>query len=584
MRSPPLPKRLWHSLFIISLTSLLVAGALFIDRRITANTYFNQGQDFEKQGKLDEAISAYQNAIKLNPNHATAYSHMGWLLHDQNKSEEAIIAYQQALKLNPNDPNTYFSLGMAFYSQEKWNDAVVSYQNFIQLKPNEALAYISLSAALKQQDKLSEAINAYEKAIQLNPTFTNDFKRLGDELAYLKKQSDTLANYRQTIQKNPKNVRAYNRLAKELHKQGKLDQAIATYRHVIQLEPKQATNYNNLGNVLFDQEKFAQAILAYRQAIQLDPKYAIAYNSLGNALAKQAKFDQAISAYQQAIQLNPQQAITYNNIGNALQDSGKLEQAIEQYQRAIALDPKFTGAKDNLQESQRLFAFQKNPQLALLPEQLPPLKDNPLLPLKRAVVRIISHQSTYSERGSGWIVKREGNKIWIVTNRHVVTEKNEQQPYQNIEVEFYSTPPSGQFRKRRPARIVEVTSANDQLDLALLEVTDTPKDIQPLPLSPISIISNQPIFVIGHHLSGNYWTVVNGKISNTTEQELELSAILSSGYSGSPVFDQHNRVVGVAVKVNLSCKPTQKVEGITGCGIAFPIKLVKQKLEVWGIQ
>ena len=583
MRSLLLPKKLSPKLLAIILTLAIGSPIILIASQMAASIYLERGWELQKQGEIESAIAAYHRAIQLNPHYDLAYDSLGWALRQQGKLEPAIAAYQKAIQLNPKNQSAYLDLGQSLHQQNQLDQAIAAYNKAIQLNPQDTLAYIALSGALLKQDKLDEALKTYDKAIQINPSLAEEFKSFKQELTYAKKQNQALAKYRQAIQRNPKDDRAYNNLGKELHKQGKLEQAITAYRQAIQLDPKRAITYNNLANALADQENFTAAIAAYRQAIQLDPKRALFYNNLGIALSNQGKLTQAIAAYQQALKLNPQQPVTYNNLGNALQHQSKLTQAITLYQRAITLDPNYQGVKDNLLEAQRLLALQKNPQLASLPEQLSTSKADPLFPLKRAVVRIIAKNNINSEEGTGWIVKREGNQAWVITNRHVVTEKDEQQPHQNIEIEFFSQPPPGQFRKRSPAKIVGITSANDQLDLALLEISDIPQDIQPLPLSRIPAISSQSIRVIGHQLPGNYWTVVDGELSNTTQRELQLSAILTSGYSGSPVLDQQNYVVGVAAKVNLACQPNYQAERIVGCGIAFPVKLVKEKLNTWGI-
>ena len=50
------------------------------------------------QGKLEEAIASYQQALRLKPDYAEAYSNLGNALQDQGKLEEAIASYEQALR------------------------------------------------------------------------------------------------------------------------------------------------------------------------------------------------------------------------------------------------------------------------------------------------------------------------------------------------------------------------------------------------------------------------------------------------------------------------------------------------------
>ena len=50
----------------------------------------------KEQGKLEESIEAYQQAIHIQPDYANAYNNLGVALQEQGRLEESIEAYQQA--------------------------------------------------------------------------------------------------------------------------------------------------------------------------------------------------------------------------------------------------------------------------------------------------------------------------------------------------------------------------------------------------------------------------------------------------------------------------------------------------------
>lgn len=371
-------------------------------------------------------------------------------------------------------------------------------------------------------------------------------------------------------------------MAQLFAEQKKVDEAIAAYSKSIELEPDDSDRrqqYIKLGDLLTQQNQTQEAIHAYQKAIELDPnkdKDDHPYLYLGDALSEQGQLERAIATYRQVIQLNPKNASAYNSLGYALQQQGKFEEAIAQYAKAIYFAPDWKGLKENLEEAQRLLALQQNPQLSLLPERLPAPQQDPLVLQKRSVVKVIAKNPSDWGDATGWVVKREGNKAWIVTNRHVVTQYDNKQLEEQIEVEFYSEPPSGQFRKRRPAKVVRMTGANEQLDLAVLEVTDIPKDIQALPISTANIAPDAPIHLIGHPNTSEDWTVSEGKVIQTAELEMRMSAYTVSGSSGSPVLDQQGRVVGLVWGSNTT-------SGNFNYSMAFPMKVVAERLQSWGI-
>ena len=69
----------------------------------------NRGDSLFEQGKYDQAIQAYDEALRLDPNYETARDNQvraltakGNSLLDQSKYDQAIQAYDEALRLDPN--------------------------------------------------------------------------------------------------------------------------------------------------------------------------------------------------------------------------------------------------------------------------------------------------------------------------------------------------------------------------------------------------------------------------------------------------------------------------------------------------
>ena len=570
-----------------------------------AYAYYNLGIALRNQGKLEQAIAAYKKAIQLNPNYANAYINLGVALYYQKKLEQAIAAYKKAIQLNPKDADAYNNLGAALSDQGKLEQAIAAYKKAIQLNPNYANAYNGLGNALSDQKKLEQAIAAYKKAIQLNPNYADAYNNLGAALYYQGKLEQAIAAYNKAIQLNPNYSAAYNNLGNALRNQGKLEQAIAAYNKAIQLNPNYSTAYNGLGSVLVDQKKLEQAIAAFQKAIQLNPNYTYAYYNLGNALRNQGKLEQAIAAYQKALTLpnNPRSpasdyTLAHNGLGLALQQQGKLKEAIAEFKQAIALDKNYVIAQNNLKEAERQLALRRNPPPAIVDDRqwLPNPQDEPLVGVLRSVVRIIVKTSDGNEVGTGWVVKREANTVWILTNRHVVTDiKTTQRPSKKIELEFFSEPPPGKVTPRYTAEIEKITDANDPIDLALLKVTGIPEDIQPLPMYSGTVPRTTEVIVVGHPSNGAQWTASSGEVSNviSRENKLQITATLAESNSGGPVIDREKQqVIGIMVQIN---DPNQQrpddtrnmteppIPATGGFGFAYEIDVVMKKLRKWGI-
>ncbi|MGB7545713.1 MAG: tetratricopeptide repeat protein, partial [Methanothrix sp.] len=123
------------------------------------------------QGKYDEAIKAYGEAIKLDPNYKEAFYNKGLALAALDKRNEAIQAYDEAIKLDPNYKEAFYNKGLALAALHKRNEAIQAYDEAIKLDPNYKEAFYNKGLALDALDNCSEAIEAYDEAIKLDPNF-----------------------------------------------------------------------------------------------------------------------------------------------------------------------------------------------------------------------------------------------------------------------------------------------------------------------------------------------------------------------------------------------------------------------------
>ncbi|WP_260441802.1 tetratricopeptide repeat protein [Microcystis aeruginosa] len=528
----------------------------------TLEQLWQQGETAQAQKKYPEAERIWRQIIQLDPNSAVAFSNLCAALFRQNKLDEAPIFCQKALALDPKLPETYYNLGNVLYDQKKLTEAEEMYRRAIELDDKYVYAYNNLGNVLRDQNKLTEAEEMFRRAIALDD----------------------------------KDVDVYYNLGIVLADQKKLTEAEEMFRRALALDDKFVYAYNGLGNVLRDQKKLKEAEEMYRRALALDDKFVYAYNGLGNVLWDQKKLTEAEEMYRRALDLPddttgiPTTAHTaaHNNLGRLLQEQGKLEAAIAEFEKATKIDPKFEFTRNNLQEARRLLSLQQQPEqiIALNNTKYLPQED-PLTRIKRSIVKIsvvFTGNAKGTAYGTGYVVKRRGTTVWIITNRHVVVDRDTEQRADNLENNLEVEPYYGENlpnlpRDRAKAKISQITEPQENLDLALLEVTGLPDDISPLTFHQGEINPKTPISIIGHPESkdwSKYEAITIGIQSSSGNLLIDVS--LAVGASGSPVFDQEMRVIGLMFKtINES-----QIDS-SGIGFAYPIDRVLQKLAQWQV-
>lgn len=147
--------------------SVLVKGIQNSQAHQTAEVHNNQGVDFAQQGKLNEAIAAFNRAIQIFPKYENAHNNLGLALGSQNKFSEAVAAFNRAIEINPKNFETYNNLGIALGSQGKLAEAIAAFNRAIQLNPEDPTSRQNLGVAFWTQGKISQAVASLQKAREL---------------------------------------------------------------------------------------------------------------------------------------------------------------------------------------------------------------------------------------------------------------------------------------------------------------------------------------------------------------------------------------------------------------------------------
>ena len=212
-------------------------------------------------GKMNMALSAIQNAIKINSKDAEAYNNMSLILFKLNLFEKAIKSSKKAIELKTDYAEAHNNLGTILQKLDKFEQAEFRFKKATALKSNFVKAHYNLGVTLHKLGKLEEAVVSYKKAIELKPIFSEAHYNLGIISQRLGKLVEAEVNYKKVIELKPNFELTYNNLGNTVQELGKLTEAEMYYRKAIELRPDNILAKQNLDillrcNKLF---KFLQA-------------------------------------------------------------------------------------------------------------------------------------------------------------------------------------------------------------------------------------------------------------------------------------------------------------------------------------
>ncbi len=176
------------SLFVAAIALGVVACSR---NNIEAVNLANEG-DQAKNSNLDEAISKYDQATKLDPSNARIWWKLALAYEKKEEWQKMASASSQAEEAaekadgKKTHADYYFRQGYALEQlAEKgsgsWADAKAPFQTAAQLDPNYGEAYGELAWVLLHTDDEAGAIQNWTKAIQTSPDKTQYYVLLADE-------------------------------------------------------------------------------------------------------------------------------------------------------------------------------------------------------------------------------------------------------------------------------------------------------------------------------------------------------------------------------------------------------------------
>jgi tetratricopeptide (TPR) repeat protein len=98
-------------------------------------SYVDQGIKDSQSGRYDQALKAFDQALKLKPKDPALITFKGIVYYAQGKNDQAMKLFKEAIKLNPNFGRAYYQRAMILADQEKYDQAVAD------LKKAKSLGY-----------------------------------------------------------------------------------------------------------------------------------------------------------------------------------------------------------------------------------------------------------------------------------------------------------------------------------------------------------------------------------------------------------------------------------------------------------
>jgi tetratricopeptide (TPR) repeat protein len=259
-----------HKRILLPASAVLLVSILSILTRIQLQHWYN-------------GVTLFRHSLDVTINNYLSHNGYGVALAAQGKNEEAVAHYKEALRIKPYFADTHSNLGNALVRQGKYQEAIDHFTKALRLRPDFAKAHNGLGVALARQGKYEQAMTHYEEALRIKSDYAEARNNLGITLAQQGKIQEAIIQYLQALQIKPAYADAHYNLGNLLARQGKFQEAITHFIEVTKIKPGDAEVHYNIGAAFTEQGKPREAIYHYSQALRIKPDFAQARFSLGLA-------------------------------------------------------------------------------------------------------------------------------------------------------------------------------------------------------------------------------------------------------------------------------------------------------------
>lgn len=135
-----------------------------------ALSHIAEGWVRDTQGRRDDALAAYDRALRLDPSNYFAWWGKAQALRHARRYADAQACIAEAVRRFPRERVFSDELGAVYYEQSDLKAAEQAFRHSIALQPDAVRSYANLSAALMRQNRADEALRVLQQGLQVRPS------------------------------------------------------------------------------------------------------------------------------------------------------------------------------------------------------------------------------------------------------------------------------------------------------------------------------------------------------------------------------------------------------------------------------
>ncbi|MBI2470970.1 MAG: tetratricopeptide repeat protein [Planctomycetes bacterium] len=274
--------------------------------------HMNNHSDFEtnvtrankliEKGNWDEVYPYLKTAVKMDPNYAQGYNHLGIYYTRNKKYTEAINNFKKALQIDFTLLEAHYNLASVYMLRKEYNIALSHFKEVVIAKPDDYETYYLMGLCCSYQNTIMDAESFFYESLRLKPDYIPSAINLS-KLLIKNNDCATAKNTLLYVLKNNTSIPEVHYLLGIIYKiQKKYLKAMKHLRETLLIDKNNADAYNLLGECCVESDMDKQAETFFVMAAKLDISHLSAMHNLGKLYFNQKKYHDAICFMEKCIE------------------------------------------------------------------------------------------------------------------------------------------------------------------------------------------------------------------------------------------------------------------------------------------
>ena len=195
----------------------------------SAEALYGIGSVYLNQNKNAASRETFERAVKLPANYPDtlpdAWNNLGVIATREGRVDDSVQCFRQALRLNPHHLLALDNLGNAYRLQKRWDEARKVLERALEVAPQDPEANYSLGMVFAQSDDNAKAYEYLQSALKARPVYPEALNNLGVLYLVTQRRDDAVKSFEQCIRLAPGFDQAYLNLARVFALEGARDKA-----------------------------------------------------------------------------------------------------------------------------------------------------------------------------------------------------------------------------------------------------------------------------------------------------------------------------------------------------------------------